>query len=204
MALTGERYTAARRALLAAAVERAPGRSWVSEPEVDDDAVRRATGRGWNEWCDAIEAWPGHDRGHTAVAAHLSSSLGLNSWWAQTVTVGWERINGRRQPYQMADGTFTAGRSRTVAFDAALLRRWLLDEAARAEIFPGHASELRSKPASKVVRVRIGPGTATFSIDALPGGRAKVAVAHERLPSSEAADEWRFYWGEWLEALESA
>jgi hypothetical protein len=202
MALTGERYTAARRELMAATAGRARGRAWASEPEVDDDAVRRATGRGWNEWCDLIEGWPVRDQGHTAVAAHLGSALGLNSWWAQTVTVGWERITGRRLPYQMADGTFTAGRSRTVAIDAALLRGWLLDDAARAEMFPGHASALKSKATSKVLRLRMGDGTVTFAVSRTRDGRAKVAISHERLPSSAAADAWRFYWGEWLEALE--
>lgn len=204
MAATGERYTTARRALLSAAAQRPRGRTWVSEPEVDESSVRQATGRGWNEWCDLIEAWPGRDRGHGAVAAHLHAQQGLNGWWSQTITVGWERITGRRLPYQMADGTFTAGRSRTIALDAALLREWLLDAAARAGLFPGHPSELVSKPASKVIRLRLGDGIVTFSLGPARAGHTKVAVAHERLPSPEAADEWRFYWGEWLEALEQA
>jgi hypothetical protein len=204
MALTGERYTAARRALLDAAAQRGGTRTWVSEPELGDDALRKATGRGWDAWCDIVDAWPGKDQGHTAVAAYLASSHGVDGWWAQGVTVGWERITGRRLPYQMADGSFTAGRSKTIDVDAAALRAALLDGEERGGLFPGHATELRSKPASKTIRVLIGPGTATFTLDAARDGRTKVTVAHEKLPSSQSADEWRFYWGEWLEAVDGA
>jgi hypothetical protein len=67
MAQTGERYGAARRVLL----ERAAARErdgWVSEPEHTDEVVRAKTGRGWDEWRELIDAWPGHADGHAAVA----------------------------------------------------------------------------------------------------------------------------------------
>ena len=39
-----------------------------------------------------------------------------------------------------------------------------------------------------------------------PGGedRTKVSIAHEQLPEYAMVDEWKFYWAEWLEALDSA
>jgi hypothetical protein len=74
MAKTGERYTAARRSLVDKSERRsgAPaGRTWVAEPELSDDSIRAATGKGWDEWCDVIDAWPGHGDGHTAIVAYL-------------------------------------------------------------------------------------------------------------------------------------
>ena len=164
MAKTGERYSAARRALIEARGPRP--RTWVSDPEVSDARVTEATGHGWDAWCDLLEAWPGKDSGHKAIAAHVRDGLGVDAWWAQSVTVGFERITGRRLPGQMADGTFTANKSKTLAIDGLALRALLLDEAARADLFPGHESVLRSRPTSKSLRVKIGPGVALFSLDA--------------------------------------
>ena len=201
MEKTGERYVAARRALLEKA-EHDRRRAWVAEPETSDESVRAATGNGWDDWCDIIDAWPGNADGHTAIAAYLTDDHGVDGWWAQSVTVGYERITGRRLPYQRPDGTFTAGKSRTLRVDAGVLRSLLLDDRDRAELFPGVPTDLRSRPDSKVVRLAVLPGTVLIALDPTVDGRTKVSIAHEKLPSSASADEWRFYWGEWLEAID--
>jgi hypothetical protein len=53
------------------------------------------------------------------------------------VTVGYERITGRRVVNQMADGTFSAGKTRTVTVDLAVLRSLIVDDDHRAGLFPG-------------------------------------------------------------------
>ncbi len=203
MKKTDERYSVARAALLARA-NRSHRRAWASDPETSDGAVRRATGRAWDDWCDLIDAWPGHDRGHTAIAAHLRAEHGLSGWWSQTVAGGYERITGRRLPYERPDGTFTAGKSRTVAVDEDELRRLLVDEAHHADLFPGHTTTRASRPGSRAIRIRIGPGTAVISLTTKSAGRVKVAIEHTGLPTFAAVEEWRFYWSEWLEAVDNS
>ena len=217
MATTGERYTAARRALLAGASGGsaggggAPGpraRQWVSQPEMSDESMEARTGRGHNEWADIIEAWADETGGdlsdHTAVAAYLLENFDeLDGWWAQAVTVGYERITGLRLPYQRADGSFSCSKSRTVAIGADALRKMLSSEEHRADLFPDQATELRSKPETKALRIAIGPegAAAIFTIDAVADGRAKVAVQHERLPTYDSVEEWKFYWSDWFDAI---
>lgn len=212
MSRTGERYTVARQALIAKA-DGGRRRTWVAEPEAGDDAVKTATGRGWDDWCDIIDGWSGRHDGHTAIAAYLQSELAVDPWWAQQVTGGYERITGLRLPYQRPDGTFTAGKSQTVHGDADALRRLLLDGKARADLFPGHPTELRSRPTAKSIRLAIGPGVAQFAIapvDESSNGetgervdqRVKVNVSHEKLPTYELVEEWKFYWTEWLDAID--
>ncbi|MCA8957613.1 MAG: hypothetical protein KDC87_16175 [Planctomycetes bacterium] len=122
---------------------------------------------------------------------------------AQGVTVGYERITGVRLPGQMADGTFSVNKSKTVVIDAAALRAVLLDDIERADLFPGHPTELRSKPTSKAIRLAIGGGIAVLHVEAHVDGQTKVTVQHTSLPAPERAEEWRFYWGEWLDALDA-
>src|SRR5690606_31486844 len=124
-----------------------------------------------------------------------------DGWWAQAVTVGYERIRGLRAKHQMADGTFTAARSRTLSVDGAELRELLLRRP--GDLFPGVPVERRSRDTAKRVRLRMESGTAEVALDVLADGRTRVSVAHTGLPTGDAAEAWRAWWGEWLEALAS-
>lgn len=201
MAKTGEKYGAARRVLIEQAATRDP-RAWVADPGHSDEAIRDNTGRGWDEWRDLIDAWPGHEDGHGAVASWLQDEHDVPGWWAQTVTVGWERITGRRLPHQMADGTFTANRSATITVDPVVLRETLLDEDGREALFPGMEPELRSRPTSKNLRLGLGGGVAEIAIAARDDGRATVIVSHARLSAAEEVEHWKAFWGDWLAALD--
>ena len=182
-----------------------PGsRTWVAAPEQDDATVQARTGRTWDQWRAVIDGWSGHDQGHTEVARWLEEEHGVEGWWAQSVTVGWERITGRRLPGQVADGTFTASRSATITTDAALLGDLLRDEEARAWLFPGLEPALRSRPSSKNVRIALTTGVVEIAIAAKAAGRATITVQHGKLPSSAEVTRWKAYWGDWLAALEDA
>jgi hypothetical protein len=118
------------------------------------------------------------------------------------VAVGYERITRLRLPHQMADGTFTASKSRTVGIDASALRELLISNEGRVDLFPSMTTELHSKPTAKVLKVAIGPGLAAFYVDAAKDNRTKLTIAHEKLPTFDDVDEWKFYWTEWLDAIE--
>ena len=72
-----EKYGAARRVLIDRSA-RSSGRTWVDEPELSDDRIREATGRSWDEWCELIEAWPGHGGGHGAIATWVNQEHGVD------------------------------------------------------------------------------------------------------------------------------
>ncbi len=175
---------------------------WVAVPEQDDAAVQARTGRTWDEWRAVIDGWSGHEQGHAEVARWLQEEHGVDGWWAQSITVGWERITGRRLPGQAADGTFTANRSATITTDASVLGGLLRDEAARQWLFPGLAPQLRSRPSSKNVRIALTTGVVEIAIAARDGGRATVTVQHGKLPSPAEVTRWKAYWGDWLAALD--
>lgn len=206
MAKTGERYSAARRALLARAEPSTDSRGWVSEPDTSDETIRRNTGRGWDEWVALVDAGPGRDAGHAAIARWLVQEHGLGGWWAQTVTVGYERITGLRLPGQMADGTFTANRSKALDASVEELRELVLDDESRRELFPGMVATLRSRPTAKALRVRLDDaggdplGSVLFSFEP-SGARTRLVVTHEKLPTAASVTVWKDFWGDWLDSL---
>lgn len=203
MAKTGEKYGAARRVLIEQSSNRSAD-AWVSDPQHSDAVIKENTGRGWDAWRDIIESWSGHHDGHAAVAAWLQSEHGVGGWWAQAVTVGWERISGRRLPGQLSDGTFAANVSATITADATALRELLLDEGALGDLFGDLHPTLRSRPTSKNVRIGFGDGVALISIVAKSDDRTTVTVQHTKLASPEDVLHWKSFWAEWLRALDAA
>jgi hypothetical protein len=210
MTTTGEKYGAARRSLLAQAPPPvSPGaRPWVSEPDVSDDAIRENTGRGWDEWVELVDAGPGRGAGHTAIAAWVGEHPGVSGWWAQSVTVGYERITGLRVPGQRPDGTFSVSRSRLLDVDRDELRALLDDDAARADLVPGLTLAPRSRPGVRSPRFGVVDadgehGVAMFSLDPA-GSRLRLTVTHERLGAAAEAELWKAWWADWLAALADA
>lgn len=170
-------------------------------PGMSDKAMISATGKGWSEWVELINAWPGSKDGHAAVASWLAESFPLDGWWAQGITVGWERLTGRRQLHQQADGTFSASTSRTFKFDFDLFKTRLHDDSERASLLGLDPTEVTSRPGSKSVRVKYEDTSILF--DSYPGtsGRTRLLVAHERLTSPAQVQSWKSFWSTWIKAL---
>ncbi|MDR2255970.1 MAG: hypothetical protein LBE25_08250 [Arthrobacter sp.] len=179
------------------------------KPEFSDEVIRENTGHDWAEWVGLIDAGPGRQAGHTAIAAWVHENFEVNGWWAQGVTVSYERLVGLRLPGQMADGTFTVQKNKTLEGNREALRAWWVSDDARAALLPGLASVLRSKPEAKQLKVALSGaagealGTVGLSVEEAKG-RLKINVSHEKLPSSAAGEEWRNAWGAWLDALAGA
>jgi hypothetical protein len=104
MQKTGEAYTTARAHLL----ERKPAaaaRPKASRPVPADyaklagrsDAVLKAkTGCTWERWVTALDHARAYTWPHREIAKYAQEKYKVPGWWAQTVTVGYERIKGLR------------------------------------------------------------------------------------------------------------
>ena len=215
MAKTGERYTSARRQVLAKATSdgQAATPPTLATPEqvepaptysTSDEAVRKATGRSHAEWFELLDAWGATAHTHTEIAEWLSSAHGAPSWWRQSITVDYERARGMRGRHQMADG-FRVSVSRTVtvppdralaAFvDDATLRRWL----------PGAPMEPRPTRAKLTARFDWSdpPSRVVVNIARKGIDRSIVAVTHERLPDAAVAERLKAGWRDRLGHLKA-
>ncbi len=194
MAKTGESYTAARRQLIASGDAPDPGTP-TYETVVSDDKMLDATGKRHEEWFAILDDWGGTGRSHTEIARYVHGDLGVEGWWAQSITVSYERARGMRSVGQMKDG-WTINASKTVdvpveeLFDAvqhpALRQGWLPD------------AELRERTATRPRSIRYdwedGSTRVNVSFEAKGEKKATVFVSHERLPDADTADEMKAYW----------
>jgi hypothetical protein len=134
MEKTGERYTAARRHVVDAKSETRP------EPDMgglgSDEAVVRATGRSRDEWFAILDEWGATARSHKEIARYLYDEQGVPGWWAQNVTVGYERARGMRAKHETTGG-FQVSASKTVAVPVERLFEAVADHDERETHFPG-------------------------------------------------------------------
>jgi uncharacterized protein YndB with AHSA1/START domain len=210
MQKTGEAYTTARRQLLnrqqapqpAAAPTAPPRPDYARLAGMSDAAVKTKTGCTWERWVMALDHAKASAWSHRAIAEHVQQTYKVPNWWAQTVTVGYERIKGLRQIGQRRDGGFEATRSRTLAAPVEKIYQAFTQARIRSKWLPGVKLTVRTATPGKSVRMTW-PDETSVEVWLIRKGDAKasVHVQHRKLEGREAADRLKAYWAERLDAL---
>lgn len=140
------------------------------------EAVQKATGKSWQQWFDILDKEVGRDMPHRDIVKWLASEYDdiLSSWWAQTVTVGYEYFIDRRIIGQTADTGWQLGIQRTIEvglpqlWDYLLspqgLEKWLgkvedfkLKKGEKFKLMDGGVGEVRSVKEHERIRLTFTP-----------------------------------------------
>ena len=168
-----------------------------------DEAVRDATGRSYEDWFRLLDEADMSSRRHGEIAAALTDEQGVDNWWAQTITVGYERARGLRPAHGGRDGLFSVSASKTLDVPVERLFEAFTDESVRERWLPGGGLRERTSQPGKSARFDWGDGQTRVNVGFYPKGdaRSQVAVAHERIADAETAEEMKQHWRERLNAL---
>lgn len=194
-------------------VETPPGRSRKAAAGpvhngIGDEAVRKATGKGWEDWLTILDEAGAKSLDHKAIVAILHDRHEVGDWWAQMVAVGYEQARGLREKNQTASG-FQASMSKTIAAPVARLYRAWADESEREKWLGDVPVEVRVANEDKNLRLtwlKDGPEQGTsvevgfFAKDAM---RGMVQVQQNKLENAEAVARVRAFWSVKLETLRS-
>ena len=205
MKKTGESYTAARAHVVSQApIEQPRTVAYAALAGMSDDKIAAKTGRTWREWTRALDADGAAAMPHRDIATAVHEKHGVGDWWAQTVTVGYERIKGLRDRGQRRGGSYEVTKSRTLNVPVtALFRAWADTRARRRWL--GVDAAVRTATPPKSMRLQWPDGTIVV-VGFTPKGASKsmVALAHTKLPDRSAADKAKRYWSDRLDALASS
>lgn len=232
---TGESYTTARRHVLAsrpsrprlslppvekfptaeAPVARPVKEARIARGEVSNAAAIKRTGHGLDYWFKVLDRF-GTGHGHTKTAQYLHSTHKLPGWYAQSITVTWERARGLRQENQSCTGAFQVSVSRSIAATVDALadlingagtrKRWLegvdpslrraMEDAfaagKRMQLKPRGQARMRYKWLSSVVELRL---------TANPNGKSTLVADSSELPDADAVEVRREAFGKALDRL---
>ena len=232
-AKTGERYTTARRHVLKelgplpGAVARfkptlAPTRvaaaPTAAKGGLSDAKSRERTGQGLEHWFDVLDRFGGVAKGHTACARHLFSDHKVDGWYAQGITVAYERARGARAVNQRCDGEFEVSVSKVLPGTTAevvdalankrMRRRWT--ESVEPALARALGDALDSPGSKGVVvrpdgqgRFRYKWGTTTVQLHLLPkaGNKVSLVATNLKLGDSTMVEARRAEWRAALNAL---
>jgi hypothetical protein len=213
MQKTGESYTAARAHLLKQKPAPAAARSSTARPAgVDyatlagrsDAIIKERTGCTWERWVKALDYAQAYTWTHREIAKHVHEKYKIPGWWAQTVTVGYERIKGLRAIGQRRDGSFEATKSRTFSVPLVRLYRAFHDARTRAQWLPGVDLTVRTAMRGKSMRITWPDRTSVaVGFSGRGQGKSQVAIQHEKLADRAAAARMKQYWADRLDALKA-
>ena len=199
MEKTGESYSSARAALLA---NEEPKATEGPALTMSDEAIRRRTGRGWEEWFDLLDEWGGTERSHTEAARWLQEEHASGGWNSQAIVVSYERARGLRAVGEHADG-FTVTASKTIDVPIETLYDAFVDERQRRRWLPD--AELRERTATRPRSARFDWGDTTTRVvvgfESKASGKSLAALAHEKLPDAAEAERMKSYWRERMAVL---
>jgi uncharacterized protein YndB with AHSA1/START domain len=190
---------------------------------INESLVVARTGRTFHDWFTIIEGFEGFRKGHKAIAKHLAEDHGMSLWYAQTITVQYERdrVGGESDE---AERSRTLSIQRTIgvaisrAFEAWThqnrLAAWnhpdaLVDARVGGRIMDGDflCGEILDLESPKLLRFsfenpRFRPGSSIDVEFFVKGGlRTLVRLTHTGLGCKSEADEAKAYWNAALDSL---
>ncbi len=90
---------------------------------ITSEAVKKATGKTWDEWIELLDARGANTLQHRDIAKFLyDEGLIKSGWWAQMVTVGYEYAHNRRTMGETEGAGFEIGVQKT--FDLTPDEAW--------------------------------------------------------------------------------
>ena len=211
MRKTGEAYTAARAHIttkpkatpIAKTARRGTNKiDYAALAGTSDATIKAKTGCTWERWVGALDYLGAKEMPHRDIAALVSKKYKIDGWWAQSVTVGYERIKGLRARGQRRDGSYEANKSRTFDVPITKLFEAWTDSKLRERWLNGETVKIRTATAPKSMRLGWSDGS-IIAVGFIPKGksRSSVALSHTKLPDKATADRLKQFWSDRLDAL---
>ena len=207
MKKTGESYTAARSQLIQKQTQTkenasASAQQYAALARMKNETVEAKTGKGWAEWVRVLDSIDATKLPHRSIARYVHQEHGIGRWWAQTVTVGYERIRGLREVGQRRTGAYECNKSKTYAVPLGKLYRAFSTVRMRNRWLSGVELQIRKSTPEKSMRIAWHDGTAVQVYFAAKGtAKSQVAIQHVKLPTKSAATDMKAYWSDRLNHL---
>ena len=161
-----------------------PAHEYASIAGMRDAVIQAKTGRTWAEWVEALDTIDATKLQHGEIAKHLYEKLGVDGWWAQMVTVGYERIRGLRDIGQRRGGGYEVNKSKTYPVAVRRIYEAVSTPRGRKKWLPEQGFTVRKATPDKTIRMTWSDGTSVefYFIDK-GTAKSQLALQHRKLAS---------------------
>lgn len=154
----------------------------VSGQKVSDERLKAATGRVRAEWHALLDAAGAARWKHPEIARWLYETQGVDGWWAQGITVGYEQAHGRRLPGQQADGTFSVTVTKTIPAARTSVLDAVLDALVRQL---GRPDSLKPASLYATARWKVGAETIVAGVSGPKPGSTLVSLGRSKITDGD-------------------
>ncbi len=183
--------------------------------KISTGAVKKTTGKGWDEWIELLDKLGAKKMIHKDIAQMLYDKKYIKSgWWSQMVTVGYEYARGKRTIGETEEMGFEIGAQKTLSLSPKQVWKILLSpkgqqlwlgkvnnfepkKGLKFESIEGTKGELRTVTTGQKLRLALQPKgwkkSSTLQIYILPSGTNKTSLRfhQEKLKSKEMREKMR-------------
>jgi hypothetical protein len=170
---------------------------------MSQESVIKATGKSWNDWFAYLDEINARQLSHKDIAVLLQEKPGVSGWWAQSITVEYERNIGRREIGQTGEGNFQGAASKTLPgnLDQVFIQ-W--------KEYVGQINEVNKTPFKNPPAVSESPKWRYWRVTLQDGSKVAavinqkstdkvlLAINHEKLGDAKAVEEWKAFWKTFL------
>jgi uncharacterized protein YndB with AHSA1/START domain len=171
---------------------------------LSDQAVKKATGKSWQEWLAILDKAGARKMNHTQIAAYLYKEQKLPGWWAQMVTVGYEQARGLREKHQRREG-YSISASRVIDVPLSALYHSWADARQRDKWLKVKGIQIRKSTPNKSMRITWSDKKTSLEVNFYNKGKSKaqVVVQHSKFRNAKAVEKMREYWAKKLDSLKA-
>ena len=174
---------------------------------MSDATSLKKTGHALDHWFAVLDRFGAVEKGHTAAARHLSGEHKIDGWYAQGLTVAYERARGVRGMNQRCDGAFEVSVSKVIAAKPSQIVKALKDGRAWTDgvdplLLKALAAAIKDKKSKGFIsradgqtRFRYKWNETTVQFNMYPkGAKTSFVVQHMNLAGAESVEAFRAKW----------
>ena len=190
---------------------------------IRQETYRQKTGKQLSEWLRELDDQSAKEWTHKQTVAYLAEKHGLDAWWAQMITVDYEKHHGKRVVGETQDAGFEIGVQRTLPIDAIELWELLISPAGaslwlgepvnvvleKGQTFRATGSTYEVRSCQPGVKLRLRKTStrepmSTLQLYVTAKESSSILLFHqEKLQSKEAREAAKAHWQHVLDALKS-
>lgn len=172
---------------------------------VTNEAVTRATNKGWDAWITILEGAGAAKMLHRDIARYLYNNHLKNAWWCQMIAEGYEQSKKQSKKTKIED-VFQVTISKTLPVSFTKLHAAFSDSKIRKLWLNEKKIIVTKSSQSNSIRMRWANDDSRINVEFTKKAKDKslLTLTHSKLETKKQEDERKKYWKEKLTALEAA